>query len=219
MKYWEYKSGPTSFANYPNNMKAKVELREDKPVDYRFVFVSSGLEYKGNSGLIPFSGGKGQVINITYSFPCQMEVRDANDNLLKTFILDDGSQEYTTTYSPDFFAYDQARADYDYEVIPTRGFTQKDEQILKTFTEKEKEILARAEYNQMAKTGRRAYNIIYAGYGGLKASKPSVLTIDKKYKDKFPELDAAIEKLTADVATFYTGGVNTQLQEKLAESG
>jgi hypothetical protein len=219
LNYWEYKSGPSTFANYPNNMKAKVEVRDGKPVDYRFIFVSSGLEYKGNSGLIPFSGGKGQVINITYSFPCQLEVRDANDNLLKTFILDDGTREYTTTYSPDFFAYEQVTADFNYEVKPTKGFTQKDEQILKTFSEKEKDILARAEYNQMARVGRQAYDIIYAGYGGLKTSKPSVLTIEKKYKDKFPELDAAITKLTANVATFYTGVYDDNLRKEFSEAG
>lgn len=217
LKYWDISSGPSILPEYLDNMKPKLEMKENKPVDYRFVFVSPGLDYKGNSGLIPFKGGKGQVIDITYSFPCQLEVRDANDNLLKTFILDDGAQEYTTTYSPDFFAVGTV-AEYNYEVLPVKGFTEKDEKILKTFTEKEKEILGRVEYNFMARTGYKARDIIYGGYAGLKTSKPSVLTIDKKYKDKFPELDAAIGKLSANVAAFYAGTNTNALKKEFSDA-
>ena len=216
LKYWDLRVGPKNLHNYLGSMKPKQEQNNKKPVDYKFVFVSSGLEYKGNSGPKPFKGGK--VIELMYQFPCQLEVRDANDNLLKIFILDDGTQEHTTTYSPDFFAYELASS-YIFEVEAIRGFALEDEQLLKKFVQDENDILARVEYNKMARLGHLALNIIYAGYGGLKTSKPSVLTLENKYKNKFPELDAAIEKLIADIVTFYMDGINDQLQKKFAETG
>ena len=216
LKYWDFWVGPKDLYNYLYNIKPKQERGDNKPVDYKFVFVSSGLEYKGNSGPKPFKGGK--VVEVMFHFPCQLEVRDGNDNLLKTFILDDGTQEHAITYSPDFFAI-EPNANYIFEIDARRGFVLEDEQMIEKFAQDENDILARVEYNKMAWIGHNAFEIIYAGYGGLKTSKPSVLILENKYKSKFPELDAAIEKLIADVVTFYTNGMNEQLRKGFAENG
>jgi hypothetical protein len=206
LSYW--KGGATGW-DYISGIQAKQE-RGDKPVDFTFEFVSAGLQYKGHSDFLPYKDG-GKIIEYKYSFPCELKVKDASGNLLKTFTLDDGTKDYVAIFHPDFLG----TATYGVEVPITKGFAIKDDDLTKLIEKKENDILSRAEYNAYHGYVETAEKIIVGAYAQVKLGKPLLMTIEKKQQSSFPELNSAIEKLTNDVLTIYTGEYSDQLKNSL----
>ncbi|NDV79758.1 hypothetical protein [Dysgonomonas sp. 511] len=214
LQYW--KSGTMYINNYLGDIPAKQE-RGDKPVDYTFELVTSGFDFLGDSGPVAFEGGT-KVIEITYSYPCQLQVKDASGNIVKTFIVDDGSKEHKTTYHPDFFSTNNFMG-VAMENKPTKGFSMANDKLLEKYEKEKEDIFARAEFNKLREYAYACSDFIPLAYGEVKTSKPNVMTIEKKYKEKFPELDSSIEKLTVAIETVYTGKYDDNLKSEFNSLG
>lgn len=219
LNYWklEQKQGGQYGVSYSRVYETKAKLQDTQEMaDLNFEIITPGLTlikmYE------PYTTKNGwKYIDLRYSFPYKVVVKDKSGNVLKTYILSDDKKEYTATYHPRLFNDAEFDALPDIEV--TYGFAGTAEEV-KAQAEKDiNKILARMEYNKLYEFQYTANKVLTYAYGGIKFTyKPQIVDVDKKYKNAFPELNSAVAKLQGEISEVFTSPMTDDLKARLRES-
>ncbi|PXV64488.1 hypothetical protein CLV62_110132 [Dysgonomonas alginatilytica] len=198
-----------------SNINAK-KVKSGEPADFYFELETSGLQYLSTSRPYTFKNG-GKVLDFTYTFPCKILVKDKDGNLLKTYIINDGTVAMAQTFHP------QLRDDVAFESTTVTnkvnyGFILDDQDLIKIADDEKNSILARMEMNVYEDYLKLASRIITCSYGTPKCDfKPYIISMDKKNIDNFPELYKAITELEATVIEAFSTPYGDDLRKKCEE--
>lgn len=191
----------------------------DSPTDYTFELVTKGIVGLQRVGKVYRSSsfGNGYVQDFSFRFPCVLKIYK-KDQMVKEFLLDDGSVEYSTTFFKDFT---NVPAN---DKIPYSGYSDTTS-ISKSLNYKSQEFYKFGyivEYMQYHKHMLKAYDIIQnmlANYD-LKTYIPVEFVDDKKTGDTYSELNTQCRELFNDLSqiTTFDDIINkAETYKKLAE--
>lgn len=195
---------------YVHCMKAKQNVQNP---DYVFTLVTNGMQNVESGDITPYTNNT-KVVPYRYTFPAKLLVSDNQGALLKTFILSGDDDWETCMVTSNFLA------DVQRPVLPPAGFIQTDAYIWKWMNEKEADILIRMEYNALVSMTELANRVIATAYGyPAMQFKPVVFALDKKDQPAYPELNQAVEQLSASVEKAFSQPIDGELQQELLVSG
>jgi hypothetical protein len=216
LRYWKKPSGPnTAISGYPQRMSSR-QARRGATADFTFTFLSEGINVIEISEPGRHQNG-GLVVDVSYTFPCILQVTDAGGNILKEFELSCEENVMTAMLHPGFLEETPPSRP---GIIPTPVTGFPPDEIDTALENNMEQYLTRIELDAFRGFVNRAATIISYGYGNPRVlNTPIVLEVNRREKTQFVELNEKIDELKSTIAEYFSAPINDDVQNRLITLG
>jgi len=191
-----------------------------KKADYVFTLITPGIKDITPLEIVKMEAVRYRV-ETSYKFPCKLEVRDKDSNLLKTFILSEEDEVHRCFIYPNFL---NAAPIGDGKIFQNFNFVGDEKGFISSeaaqrwLKDNEKAIYPRMEMNALKGMADWGNQFIPLAYGFPDVGQPEIYGLTKKDAKRLPELNQAVLTLQANVERAYKEPITPELSQELIKS-